>query len=239
MFPTYGRPVAAAACGRPGAVRGIAARSTAAVALVALLLALSGCNHAPHHPGWVIHSSIEVVGPPPAGGYRLLFPYIVGDFYGEPNTGSFVAPVSRTAGAFTLDLNRTQEALESELEPTDFELRFLKIAPHDARLARLSPVALQRDGIDPVGMVEWLDARSHKPLMLVYVDRPARIAGSLSRGGNTFRYDIRVAKAGYVWIGAIQAAKHEMLYTAVPPPRGLILTITTGHSGGHDLEEEK
>ncbi|HEX8757551.1 MAG TPA: hypothetical protein VF745_14535 [Steroidobacteraceae bacterium] len=174
----------------------------------------------------MIRSAIEVVGPPPAGGYRLVFPYIVGDFYGSPNTGDFVAPVSRTPRAFTLDLNRTQRELQSELGPTDFSLRFLKIMPHDARLARLTPVALQPNGIEPVGPAEWLDASTRRPLMLVYVDRPARVAGSFSRGGETIRYDIRVAKAGYVWVGAIQAGRHDTLYTRVPPPRHLVLTIT-------------
>jgi hypothetical protein len=194
----------------------------------ALLVLVAGCSRASHHPGWVIHSSIEFVGSPPAGGYRLIFPYIVGDFYGSPNTGAFVAPVSRTPGAFTLDLNRTQDALQSELGPTDFELHAMKITPRDARLARLTPIALQRDGIDPVGTMDWRDARSGRSLMLVYVDRPARIEGSLARGGKTFRYDIRVAAPGYVWIGAVQAAGgRDTLYTIVPPPQQPVLTITT------------
>ncbi len=174
----------------------------------------------------MIHSSIEVVGPPPAGGYRLVFPYIVGDFYGSPNTGDFVAPVSRAPSGFTLDLNRTQEQLENELGPTDFSLRFLRIAPRDARLARLTPVALQRNGIEPAGTVEWLDTRSRQPLMLVYIDRPARIAGAVTRGGETIRYDIRAPQPGYFWIGAVQAGQHDTLYTMVPAPRHPTLTIT-------------
>ena len=221
MTPIFGRPPAAAARARRGAARGLTA-----VALSALLIASSGCSRGPHHPDWVIHSAIEVVGPPPAGGYRLVFPYIVGDFYGSPNTGDFVAPSSRTAGAFTLDLNRTLGELESELGPTDFSLHFLKIVPHDARLARLTPVALQLDGIEPVGPVEWVDAGTRRPLMLVYIDREARIAGSFSRGGQTVRYDVRASKPGYVWIGAVQQGQRDILYTAVPSPQHLVLTIT-------------
>lgn len=192
-----------------------------------MLAALSGCSRGPHHPGWVIHSALEINGPAPAGGYRLVFPYIVGDFYGAPTTGDFVVPVKGADGGFTLDLNRTQDALESELGSTDFSLRFLRITPAKARIARLAPAALQPNGIDPVGTVQWLDARSRRPLMLVYVDRPARIEGSLTRGGVTIRYDIRVAKAGYVWIGGIQAGERETLYTVVQPPQHPILMITT------------
>lgn len=202
-------------------------RGTATAALLALIATASGCSRGPHHPGWVIHSALEVVGPAPPAGYRLVFPYIVGDFYGAPTTGDFVVPVSRTPAAFTLDLNRTQGKLESELGPTEFSLRFLKITPPKARIARLAPAALQPDGIDPVGAVQWLDAQSRQPLMLVYIDRPARIEGSLTRGGVTVRYDIRAAKAGYVWVGGRQQGTHETLYTVVPPPRQLLLTVTT------------
>jgi hypothetical protein len=229
-------PAEGPACGRdPGRLRS----AGSAVALAALLLALTGCSRAPHHPGWVIHSSIEIVGPPPAGGYRLLFPYIVGDLYGSPDTGSFVVPVSRSRGAFTLDLNRTQEALESELGPADFTLRFLEVTPREARFARLAPVALQRSGIESVGTVEWLDARSRKPLMLVYFDRPASIEGSFTYGGESLRYDIRAAEPGYVWVGNTQAGGHDMLYTVVPPPQRLILTITTARPGDREGNERE
>lgn len=206
---------------------GCFARGAIVVALTVLLAALSGCGLRQHHADWVIHSSVELVGLPPPGGYRLVFPYIVGDLYGSPDTGDFVQPVSQSEGGFTLDLNRSQQALESELGPTDFSLRFLKVSPADTRLARLTPTALQRDGIEPVGTVEWLDAQSRRPLMLVYIDRPARIEGSLTRNGVALRYDIRAARAGYVWIGAIDTGGHDTLYTAAPRPQRLILMITT------------
>lgn len=238
MSPSFGWSRAAAGSVGAAFLRAgsVGAGATAVLVLAAALLASSGCSRAPHHPGWVIHSSIELIGPPPAGGYRLVFPYIVGDFYGAPNTGAFVVPVSLTAGSFTLDLNRTQAGLETELGPPDFTLRFLEVVPHDTRLARLVPTALQRDGIEPVGKVEWLDARSRLPLMLVYVDRPARIAGSfdLAHGGGNLRYDIRVAQPGYVWIGAIRKGGHDTLYAAVPPPHELVLTIDTSPTTGSE-----
>jgi hypothetical protein len=195
-------------------------------ALLSTLL-ISGCSRAPHHPGWVIRSAVELLGPPPPGGYRLLFPYIVGDLYGSPNTGGFVEPVSHGPGSFVLDLNRTQDMLERELAATDFSLGFLHITPAQARIARLTPLALQRDGIDAVGTVQWLDARTQSPLMLVYVDRPARIEGSFSRAGEEVRYDIRASGRGYVWVGSRRAGEHQTVYTAVSPPARLILRIST------------
>jgi hypothetical protein len=200
------------------------------MAAAALLAGLSGCARGPHHPDWVIHSALEVIGPAPAGGYRLEFPYIVGDLYGAPTTGNFVRPVERTPAGLTLDLNRTQKALESELGRTHFSLRFLRITPSAARIARLAPAAVQSDGIDPVGTVRWLDSDYSGPLMLVYVDRPARIAGSLTRGGETIRYDIRAAAPGYVWVAGVPAGTHATVYEAVPPPRHPVLTITIRRS---------
>lgn len=186
----------------------------------------------------MIHATIEIVGPPP-GGYRLVFPYIAGDLYGSPNTGAFVEPASRGPGSFVLDLNRTQEVLERELEPTHFTLDFLHVTPAQTRIARLTPIALERDGIDPVGTVQWLDARTGRPLMLVYVDRPARIAGSFTRAGKMIGYDIRATAPGYVWIGSVPAGERETLFGAVPAPRQLVLRINTSGSGrGHQAKKE-
>ena len=196
------------------------------MSLSALLL-VSACSRAPHHPGWVIRSDIAITGSQPRGGYRLIIPYIGGDLYGTPNTGAFVEPVSHTAASFVLDLNRTQGLLERELRATDFSLGFLHVIPAQTRIARLTPMALERDGINAVGTVQWLDAESRRPLMLVYLDRPARIEGSFTRAGEAIRYDIRASRPGYVWIGGLQAGEHETLYAAVAPPRRLILTIST------------
>jgi hypothetical protein len=196
-------------------------------AMAAGLVLLPACARVPHHADWVIHSAVEVIGPAPPGGYRLIFPYIVGDLYGSANTGDFVVPVSGGAGGFTLDLNRTQRALEAELAPTAFSLGFLKITPADARIARLAPLALQRNGIDPVGTVQWRGARDGTALMLLYVDRPALITGAFSRAGQTIRYEIRAVKPGYVWIAGLRRGAGETLYTVVPRPRHLTLTITT------------
>jgi hypothetical protein len=175
----------------------------------------------------VIPFSLEVDGPAPAGGYRLVFPYVVGDLYGSPTTGGFVHPGTGPGGTLVLDLNHTAGALASELGPTDFSLGFLKITPPTARIARLTPLALERNGIDPVGPAEWLDARSRQSLMLVYFDRPARITGAVTRNGESLRYDISASRAGYVWIADRRAAAHERLFSAIPRPRRVLLVIRT------------
>lgn len=121
---------------------------------------MPGCGRGPNHPGWVIHSSIEVIGPPPAAGYRLIFPYIVGDLYGSANTGAFVAPLSLTPSAFTLDLNRTQDSLERELEPTDFEFRIMKITPRDAVSRGWRPSPCSATASSPwAGWTGWMRGR--------------------------------------------------------------------------------
>ena len=76
----------------------------------------------------------------------------------------------------------------------------MAIEPAAARIARLSPFVLPEDGIAPVGMTEWLDADTGAKLMLVYVDRPARMRGEIVYEGRNLRFDIEAKEAGYLWI---------------------------------------
>ena len=74
------------------------------------------------------------------------------------------------------------------------------IEPAAARIARLSPFVLPADGIAPVGVAEWLDADTGTKLMLVYLDRPARLRGEIVHRGRNLRFDIEAKEAGYLWI---------------------------------------
>ena len=59
---------------------------------------------------------------------------------------------------------------------------------------------LPTDDIVPVGVSEWLDADTGIKLMLVYLDRPARIRGEIVHEGRNLRFDIEATEAGYLWI---------------------------------------
>ena len=191
--------------------------------LVLVLAALSACHPSPPppHADWIIHAQLVFLSadlkteraPLDRARFRLFFPYIAGDIYGSPTTGDFINPTLDADYHFTIDLNRSHPALLASLEPTDFSVAYLHIEPADARVARLAPMVLQADGIDPVGRTEWVDGDTRRAVMLLYFDRPARISGG--------KFAIRAPAAGYVWVGL-----EGDVYTAVPTPARLLLAVT-------------
>jgi hypothetical protein len=207
------------------------------VALAGALVMLAACGPTgagrAYHPEWVIRSRVSFVSedletprdPLPLKAFRLLFPYIAGDLYGSATTGDFIHPVIRADYTFEVDLNRTHQDLLRSLQPTEFSLEYLKIDPSDTRIARLAPLALQPDGIEQIASAEWIEPRSKRRLMLVYVDRPARITGALTRNGHTIRYNVRVTAPGYVWIGRRQDAGDEQMYTEMGRPEAVVLAL--------------
>jgi hypothetical protein len=203
------------------------------------LLAGCGRSEPESHHGLVLHSRVQFFAadlqtardPLPRNTFRLFFPYIAGDLYGPATTGDFIHPVINPDLSFDIDLSRAQPDLNRSMQPTEFSLDYLKIDPPDARLARLAPLALQPDGIEQVAVVDWIDAATHERLMLVYVDRPARITGALARDGYTIRYNVRASAAGYIWIARRKTEDGEQMYTEVEKPESLVLALTVTEPG--------
>jgi hypothetical protein len=204
--------------------------------LIAAASALAGCGQTesePHH-GWMLQSRVQFFSPDlqvaqdplPRNNFRLFFPFIAGDLYGPATTGDFIRPVINADYTFDIDFGRVQQDLERSLQPTEFSLDYLKIDPPDARIARLAPLALQPDGIEQVATTDWIDASTHERLMLVYVDRPARITGALVRDDYTIRYNVRATTRGYIWIARRQTDDGEQMYTEVEKPESVVLALT-------------
>lgn len=198
------------------------------------LLALTGCDKADQdRPDWVIRSRLVFLSedlaserePLPRSRFRLLLPYIAGDIYGPPTTGDFIDPVLGADYRFQIDLNRSHKALLASLQRSEFSLSYLRIEPPEARVARLAPMVLQSDGIEPVGRAEWFDPDSKRPLLLLYLDRAATIYGRSVAGGRPLRYAIRAAAPGYIWVGQ-QAGAQESVYTVTSRPARLLLAVT-------------
>jgi hypothetical protein len=212
------------------------------LALIAASSALAGCgkSESEPHSGWVLHSQIKFFSqdlqtarePLPRNTFRLFFPYIAGDLYGPATTGDFIHPVINADYTFEIDFNRIHEDLMRSLQPTQFSLDYLKIDPPDTRIARLAPLALQPDGIEQVAVADWIDAASHERLLLVYVDRPARITGALLRDEYTVRYNVRATAPGYVWIARRQTEDGEQMYTEVEKPETVVLALTPAQPPG-------
>ncbi|MGH8211139.1 MAG: hypothetical protein ACREU6_16385 [Steroidobacteraceae bacterium] len=206
------------------------------LALIAAASLLAGCGENESEPrqGWVLHSQIRFFSADlrvardslPRTTFRLFFPYIAGDLYGPATTGDFIHPAINADLRFEIDFARVQQDLARSLEPTQFSLDYLKIDPPDARIARLAPLALQPDGIEQVATTDWIDAGTHERLLLVYVDRPARITGALVRDDYTIRYNVRATTPGYIWIARRQTDDGEQMYTEVQKPQTVVLALT-------------
>jgi hypothetical protein len=205
--------------------------------LAAALSVLAGCSQEEPPrpaPSWVLHSRVAFFSPDlqvareplPRDTFRLYFRYIAGDLYGPATTGDFIRPTIKPDFSFDIDFGRVQPDLTRSLQPTEFSDDYLKIDPPNARIARLAPVALQPDGIEQVATTEWIDANTHERLMLVYVDRPARITGALERSDYTIRYNIRATAPGYIWIARRETEDGEQMYTEVRQPQSVILALT-------------
>ncbi|MFO7277445.1 MAG: hypothetical protein DIU56_010455 [Pseudomonadota bacterium] len=207
---------------------------TRLASVVALAMLLSACGRSEPEPrrDWVIHSRVVFVTedfaserePLPRNAFRLWFPYVSGDLYGSSNVPDYARPELAEDYSFTLDLNRGHPGLLRSLEPTAFTYRQLSITPAEARFARLTPQILEADGIEQIGTVEWLDARTREPLMLIYFDRPATITGALGSPPQEFRYDIRATEPGYVWVRR-QSNEAGFVFTTTERPEEVLLAV--------------
>lgn len=204
-------------------------------ALTLTVLAASSCGQAQKpNPDWVIRSKVvfsqsqahpEAHPQRPLERFRVVFPYIAGDLFGQPTTGDFFNVTLGADYGFEIDLNRTHGSLLASLQPTEFGESYLRIEPADARLARLAPMVLQADGIEPTGRTQWFDPDSGRTLWLLYFDRPASITGRTRGRERMLRYAIRTATPGYVWVGP-QAGADEDIYTVMPRPARPLLLVT-------------
>ena len=207
--------------------------NTRGLLVLTSLALLAGCAReeaaAPQRPDWVLQSRVEFFEadgrterPAPKEDLRLWVPYVVGDLYGAPNAGELAPVALKPDLSFSLDLNKTNSKLKAALIPTDFSQKWMIIEPADARIARLSPFVLPVEGIVPVGMCEWLDIDTGDKLMLVYLDRPARIRGEIVHQGRSLRFDIESEEAGYLWIRQPEGSGE---YRVAPWPGRVLLAV--------------
>ena len=181
---------------------------TFAMLAIAVAVLLGGCGREKHREDWVIRSQVVFLSPdllkeqkaPSVEKMRLWFPYVSGDFYGSPTTGSFYDVKVNPDYTFELDLNPPHGNVLKSLERTSFSMQSLAIAPADARFARLLPFVLEADGIEQLGQADWVDADTKRRLMLVYMDRKARITGSQQNKERTLIYDVWTNEPGYIWV---------------------------------------
>jgi hypothetical protein len=209
-------------------------RAALLVAASSLLALLGGCgprseDASPPHADWIINSRVAFYEadlvtprPTPKQPLRLWVPYVVGDIYGSPNEGELAPVELKPDLTFTIDLNVRHLRLGPALVPTALSQKWMTIEPAAARVARVLPFVLQKDGIMPVGTSEWLDTDTGTRLLLIYLDRPARIRGEIVHEGRNLSWDIDAKQAGYVWVSQ---PRDSGVYVAVPQPSHLQLAV--------------
>jgi hypothetical protein len=183
----------------------------------------------PERPDWIIRSHVgffEADGKTPRAAprepLRVWMPYVVGDIYGAPNAGELVPVVLGPDLGFSVNLNQSLPKLARVLVPTAFSQKWMAIEPAEARIAILSPFVMPAEGIAPVGLTEWLDAATGTRLMLVYLDRPARVLGDIVYEGRSLRFDVETRDAGYLWISKPEG---NGVFKVVPTPEKLVLAV--------------
>ncbi len=209
-------------------------RAASIVAVACLLAALAGCaprseDATPPHPDCIIKSEVafyeadlKTPRPAPNEPLRLWVPYVVGDLYGSPNEGELAPVVLNPDLTFMIDLNVRHLRLAPALVPTAFSQKWMTIEPAAARVARVSPFIVPKEGGLPLGMSEWLDTDTGTRLLLIYLDRPARIRGEIVYQGRNLSWDIDAREAGYVWVSQPQESG---VYRVVPQPAHLQLAV--------------
>jgi hypothetical protein len=189
------------------------------------LIGLAACGKQappPPEPSLVFDSRViyvEADGKTPREGprdpQRIWAPMLVGDMYGSPNEGEPVHMELKADRTFRLDLNGADRTIEKGLVPTQFSQKWMAIEPAEARIARLIPFVVEADGIAPAGTAEWLDLESGAKLILLYVDRPARIRGDIVFEERRLQFEIDAARAGFLWI---RQPEGNGTFRAAPPP---------------------
>jgi hypothetical protein len=181
----------------------------ARVVLWLVAFALAACSRAPApRADWVIEGKVEFraadrITPraaPPVLELRLWMPWVVGDVFGTPKEGEIGRVALDTDYRFQLDLNALQARLAQSLVPTEFSEKWMRIEPAEARAARLLPFVVESGGIQTFGDAEWLDPATGEQLMLLYVDRPARIVGEYDRADVKLAWQVQATEAGFFWV---------------------------------------
>lgn len=199
----------------------------------AALVLLAGCSReqpAPvPKPALIFDSRVVFVAAdgeseraPPRQAPRIWAPLLVGDMYGSPNEGEPVAIPLRPDLTFRLDLNGAGKTVEKGLVATHFSQKWMAVEPAEARVARLIPFVLEADNIAPLGTAEWLDQGSGAKLMLLYVDRPAKIRGDIVYEQLRLQFEIDAAEAGFLWV---RQPEGNGTFRAVQPPEKLVLAV--------------
>ena len=186
------------------------------------------------NPDWVFTSRVQFVEEDmltarpqlSQGEFKLWFPWIGGNLFGEPTTNDFIQPALDPDYQFTIDLNKSRQHLIRSLDVANLASLDLTVEPADLRIARVATFTLKPDLSARVGYSAWKDAdNSADGYVLAYFDRAGRITGTQKVEGGERKFDVEVTSAGYYWLRNRKLGEDRVEMTVATRPRNLVLAV--------------
>ncbi len=157
-----------------------------------------------------INSSVEFLSPDrstlPPGHFTnkviLLFPYISGGIFGNPDSAPLFYNYLTGDLTFSLDLASARRQLHeasSTLSP-EWIRHGLNIQPVETRISRIGTFAYNAETAEPIGAGGFIDENTRDNLILIYVDRACQITGDFTLGNEFFVHTITLPTAGFHWL---------------------------------------
>jgi hypothetical protein len=205
------------------------------IAALLLVSTLGACSRdsADAGPEWELRTRVQFVESDfktvrealPPESFYLSFPFIGGDLYGAPTTEDFIRVTVDADYSFVLDLSTSKRFARRAARPAAIGEGRIRGTPPALGLARVATFTLDPKTDRRAGFTAWSDASSGENMILAYLDRPGRIAGSLSEDGQEYRFDISVDKEGYAWLRSRDLAEHVSELVVGEWPRELVLRV--------------
>lgn len=186
------------------------------------------------NPDWVFSARVQFVEEDMVtarpqmsqGQFKLLFPWVGGNLFGNPTTNDYIEPALDPDYAFTIDLNRSRQQVIRSLDVANLSSLDLKVEPAELRIARVATFAMKPDLSDRVGYSAWRDAdNATDGYVLVYFDRAGRITGVQKSGDAERTFDVDVPAAGYYWLRNRKLAENRVEMTVGSRPKNLVLAV--------------
>ncbi len=156
----------------------------------------------------------------------LVFPYIPGRMYGQPSGDLFLMKHLSGKLDFQLDLRGKYKEIAAFARPMQMQGQGLQIQPRETRMARMGTFAFDPRTMDMIGDGSFIDRQSREYLIMVYVDQPCQITGTVEMHGKVYDHNIRLTEKGFHWIKFRKQGKEGFLLREFSPPDGVNFTVT-------------
>ncbi len=187
--------------------------------LIVLVIAafVPGCASNSAVPAGLVHggvklldASVEYVGPDNvklqsthfSRKIVLAFPHISGAIFGAPDSSPvYIVKVDEQL-RFSLNLQDKLPEIKSAAAPlsNEWKLLGLSVKPENTRIARLGTFPFDAVTRKPLGGGGFIDPVSRNTLILVYVDRPCEIKGSIDFDNELYEHNLKFSTGGFHWI---------------------------------------